>query len=207
MSAASVEYSERPACDSRPMTLTEAADLLRDRMPGYLVEVIGGQLLVTPPPDGPHGDVLTDLTLPFLAAGLHGKQSRLIQGIGLALPEGPEDYAVPDLSLVDADYREHRAENGCYDPACFRLVLEVTSNNYQQDLRTKVATYAKAMVPVYVIVDRKHQRLHVLTGLTKDAYATHRIHAPGEVVTLPEFIGAKVSLDVRQILKVGEPDA
>ncbi|WP_189265791.1 Uma2 family endonuclease [Streptomyces fuscichromogenes] len=205
MSAAAVEYPERPASKSRPMTLTEAADMFGDRMPGYRVEIIGGQLLVTPPPDGPHGEVLTDLMVPFLAAGLHGKQSKVIQGIGLSLPEGPEDYAIPDLSLVDSDYVDHRTENGCYDPACFRLVLEVTSNNYQQDLRTKVAVYAKAMIPVYVIVDRKHKRLHVLTDLTEDAYATHRVHAPGEIVSLPDLIGATVSLDVGQILEVGNP--
>ena len=199
MSAASVE---RPH-DDRP--LIAEANRLMERNPGYRVEIIGGQILVSPPPDGAHAAALTDLMVPFLAAGLHGTESKVLQGIGLWLPSGGEDYAIPDLALVDADFQEHLVENNCYDPIAFRLVLEVTSSNYQSDLRTKVAAYAGAAVPVYVIVDRKHQRLHVLTDPSTGEYTNHRVHAPGELVTLPDTLGAKVTLDVAEILKAGQP--
>ncbi|MFC8361777.1 Uma2 family endonuclease [Streptomyces griseorubiginosus] len=199
MSAASVE---RPHHD-RPL-IAEANRLL-DRLPGHRVEVVGGQILVSPPPDGAHAAALTELMVPFLAAGLHGTQSKVLQGVGLWLPSGPEDYAVPDLALVDADFQEHLVENNCYDPIAFRLVLEVTSSNYQTDLRTKVSAYAGAGVPAYVIVDRRHKRLHVLTDPARDEYASHRVHASGELVTLPDFLGAKVTLDVAEILKAGQP--
>lgn len=197
MSAASVErpYGDRP--------LIAEANRLMERNPGYRVEIIGGQIIVSPPPDGPHGVALTDLMAPFMAAGLHGTESLVVQGIGLWLPTGTEDYAIPDLSLVDADFEDHYAENNCYDPVCFRMVLEVTSSNYRTDLRTKVAAYAEAKVPVYVIVDRKHQRLHVLTDPAGDKYENHRPHAPGETVTLPDSISSKVSLDVTEILEAG----
>ncbi len=198
MSPAAVE---RPHAD-RP--LIAEANRIMDRLPGYRVEIIEGQLLVSPPPDGPHAEALTDLLLPFVASGLHGAESKVLQGAGLWLPTGTEDYAVPDLSVVDADYRDHYAENNCYDPVCFRLVLEVTSSNYRTDLRDKVKAYASAKVPVYVIVDRKHQRLHVLTDPTGEDYANHRPHSPGEIVSLPESIGAHVTLDVAEILKAGE---
>ncbi|NEC91903.1 Uma2 family endonuclease [Streptomyces sp. SID12501] len=199
MSAASVErhHGDRP--------LIAEAHRLMERNPGNRVEIIGGQILVSPSPGGPHADALTSLTVPFLAAGLHGPESRVLQEVGLWLPAGPEDYAIPDLAVVDADYRDSHVENSCYDPICFRLVLEVTSSNYQTDLRTKVAAYAGAKVPVYVIVDRKHQRLHVLTDAAENDYGSHRIHAPGELVTLPDSIGAKVTLDVAAILDAGQP--
>ncbi|MGW7254125.1 Uma2 family endonuclease [Streptomyces sp. NPDC054834] len=206
MSAAPVEYPERQP-GNRAMTLLEAADVLVQRLPGYRVEIIGGQILVTPPPDGPHGEALTELMLPFVAAGLHSNESKLIQGIGVWLPDGPEDYAIPDFSVVDGDYREHVVENSSYDPSCFRLVLEVTSSNYRQDLRTKVTAYAQAKIPVYVIVDRKHQRVHVLTDPTGSEYKNHRPYAPGEIAALPDSIGAKVTLDVDQILKAGQKKA
>ncbi|MFP3988243.1 Uma2 family endonuclease [Streptomyces sp. E11-3] len=202
MSAAPVEP---PLDSSAPTSLTAVADRLMEHFPGHRVEIIGGTILVTPPPDGPHGDALSELMVPFLNAGLLGEQTRVIQGIGLWLPDGPEDYAIPDFSVVDADYRDHLVENGCYDPAVFRLALEVTSSNYQQDLRVKVAAYAMAKIPVYVILDRKHQRLHVLTDPVANEYDTHRVHAPGELVTLPESIGAKVTLDVTALLKAGQP--
>ncbi|MFH8527224.1 Uma2 family endonuclease [Streptomyces tendae] len=199
MSAASVEL---PHGD---LPLIAEANRLMDRNPGYRVEIIGDQLVVTPPPDGPHAVVLTDLILPFAAAGLHGPESKVVQGVGLWLPTDAEDYAIPDLAIVDADIDDHLIENNCYDPVCFRLVLEVTSSNWKNDLKAKVTAYAAAMVPVYVIVDRKHQRLHVLTDPDCADYSTHRVHSPGETVTLPDSLGAEVTLDVGEVLAAGRP--
>jgi Uma2 family endonuclease len=198
MSAASVEgpHGDRP--------LIAEANRLMDRNPGYRVEIIGGQILVTPPPDGAHARALTKLMRPFVTAGLDGGETEVLQGVGLWLPEGREDYAIPDLAVVDADFEAHHVENNCYEPLPFRLVLEVTSSNYQTDLRTKVTAYASAKVPVYVIVDRKHNRLHVLTDPIASEYDKHQVHAPGQQVTLPDTIGAKVTLDVTAILAAGQ---
>ncbi|MEV5780173.1 Uma2 family endonuclease [Streptomyces sp. NPDC048448] len=201
MSAASVE---RPRGD-RP--LTAEANRLMDRNPGYRVEILGGSIIVTPPPNVAHARALSRLRRPFFTAGLDCGETEVLEGVGLWLPTGSEDYAVPDLVVVDADIEDHLVENNCYDPGCFRLVLEVTSSNYQTDLRTKVAAYAEAKIPVYVIVDRRHQRLHVLTEPLGDEYASHRVHAPGELAVLPDSIGAKVTLDVDEILKAGQPTA
>jgi Uma2 family endonuclease len=181
--------------------LLEEADRISDRLPGYRVEIIGGVIIVSPPADGPHAQVLTDLTLAFRA--LHGERTRLLQAVGVWLPDGPSDFAIPDLSIVDADFCEHEAEYNCYDPAVFRLVLEVTSSNYRNDLRTKVAAYANAKIPVYLIVDRKNERIHLLTEPTANGYATHRVFAPGERLTLPDSVGAEVELAVDALLTAG----
>ncbi|MFF4914212.1 Uma2 family endonuclease [Streptomyces tendae] len=199
MSAASVEL---PHGD---LPLVAEANRLMERNPGYRVEIIGGQLLVTPPPDGPHSRALTKLMRPFIAAGLDDGETEVRQGIGLWLPMDADDYAIPDLAIVDADVDDHLVENNCYDPVCFRLVLEVTSSNWKNDLKAKVTAYAAAMVPVYVIVDRKHQRLHVLTDPDCADYSTHRVHSPGETVTLPDSLGAEVTLDVGEVLAAGRP--
>ncbi|MBB5938175.1 Uma2 family endonuclease [Streptomyces zagrosensis] len=198
MSAAAVE----PPCDGASDLLREA-ERLTAKLPGYRVEIIGGELTVTPPPDGPHGEVLTDLLLAF--APVHRGPTRVIQGIGLWLPDGPDDYAVPDLSVVDADYRDHLTEANCYDPAVFHLVLEVTSANYGNDLRKKVAAYAIAKVPVYVIVDRIHDRLHLLRNPVANEYDEHRVLAPGQHATLPVPAGAEIVLDVAAVLGAARP--
>ncbi|HEY9328848.1 MAG TPA: Uma2 family endonuclease [Streptomyces sp.] len=200
MSAAAVEH---PCEDEPELSLLEEANELAEQLPGRRVEIIGGVITVAPPPDGPHADALTTLMIPFLAAGLHGEESRILQGIGLWLPGGPEDYAIPDLAIVDADLDEHRLENNCYDPAVFRLVLEVTSSNYRSDLRHKVAAYAEAKIPVYVILDRKHSRVHVLTEPVGGAYDRHEVYAPGQDAPLPDSIGAAVTLDVGELVKSG----
>ncbi|MGC5343112.1 Uma2 family endonuclease [Streptomyces sp. DT171] len=201
MSAAAVEHP----CDDEPEPLLDTANRLTRQHPGYRVESIGGVITVAPPPDASHADVLTTLMIPFIAAGLHAEESRVLQGIGVWLPSGPEDYAIPDLSLVDADLDEHLIENGCYDPAAFRLVLEVTSSNYNNGLRNKVATYAEAKIPVYVIVNRKHARLHVLTEPMSSDYAGHEVYAAGQKLVLPASIGAEVTLDVEELLRAGRP--
>ncbi|QCX78702.1 hypothetical protein C9F11_25455 [Streptomyces sp. YIM 121038] len=201
MSAASVE---QPYEDEEPFSLTAIADEIMERHPGYRVEIIGGHLLVTPSPDAPHARALTSLMVPFLAAGLHGEETEVLQNVGLWLPTAIEDYAIPDLVIVDADIDDHFVENNAYDPVCFRLVLEVTSSNWRDDLKTKVTAYAEAKVPVYVVVDRKHQRLHLLTDPKGGEYGNHQVHAPGQVVALPDSIGAKVSLDVTALLEAGK---
>ncbi|MFD4792156.1 Uma2 family endonuclease [Streptomyces anulatus] len=199
MSAAAVEHP----CDDEPETLLETANRLTEQLPGHRVEIIGGVITVAPPADGPHARALTKLMRPFISAGLDDGESEVLQGIGLWLPGGPQDFAIPDLAIVDADFDEHPRENNSYDPACFRLVLEVTSGNYQNDLRNKVIAYAQARIPVYVIVDRKHGRVHVLTEPLPGGYDRHEVYAPGQQAPLPASIGAEVSLDVDEIVRAG----
>ncbi|MFJ9621111.1 Uma2 family endonuclease [Streptomyces sp. NPDC101181] len=201
MSAAAVEHP----CDDEPETLLETANRLTEQLPGHRVEIIGGVITVAPPADGPHARALTKLMRPFVSAGLDGGESEVLQGVGLWLPGGPQDFAIPDLAIVDADFDEHLRENNSYDPACFRLVLEVTSGNYQNDLRNKVAAYAQAKIPVYVIVDRRHDRVHVLTEPLPDGYDRHEVYAPGQAAPLPASIGGDVSLDVDEIVRAGRP--
>ncbi|MFI5725372.1 Uma2 family endonuclease [Streptomyces cyaneofuscatus] len=192
-------------CGSEPESLLDAANRLMDLLPGYRVEIIGGTITVAPVRDGHHANALTTVMIPLLSAGVGDGETDVLQGIGLWLPSGPEDYAIPDLAIVDSDFDEHLIENNCYDPACFRLVLEVTSGNYQNDLRNKVTAYAQAKIPVYVIVDRKHGRLHVLTEPLPGGYDRHEVYAPGQEAPLPASIGAELSLDVDEIVRAGRP--
>ncbi|MFG3296086.1 Uma2 family endonuclease [Streptomyces sp. NPDC048179] len=200
------EVIEQPS-DDRFFSLAAIADEIMEWHPGYRVEIIGGHLLVTPVRDARHACVLTDLMCLFIAAGLHDADAEVLQNVGLWLPTGAEDYAIPDLAIVDADIDDHLVENNAYDPVCFRLVLEVTSSNWKDDLKTKAVAYAQAKVPVYVIVDRKHQRVHVLTDPSGEQYEHHRPYSSGETATLPASIGAQVTLDVDQILKAAQKKA
>jgi Uma2 family endonuclease len=124
---------------------------------------------------------------PFIAAGLDDGETEVLQN------------GMPTSTSTSS--RTTRTTG------CFRLVLEVTSSDWKDDLKTKVAAYAEAEIPVYVVVDRKHQRVHVLAEPAGGRYEYHRPHAPGELVTLPESIGAKVTLDVDQVLKAGQKKA
>lgn len=199
MSAAAVDRLH----GDEPESLLEAANRLMDRLPGYRVEIIDGMITVAPLRDGLHANALTTIMVPLLAAGLDDGGTEVLRAVGLWLPSGPEDYVIPDLVIVDADLDEHMIEHNCYDPACFRLVTEVTSGNHRTDLRHKVIAYAQARIPVYVIVDRKHGRVHVLTEPLPGGYDRHEVYAPGQQAPLPASIGAEVSLDVDEIVRAG----
>ncbi|WP_327675924.1 Uma2 family endonuclease [Kitasatospora sp. NBC_00458] len=194
MSAATVEGPvEQPS-------LLEVAELISDQFTGYRVEIIGSQITVTPPPDMQHGRSLTRLMRRLFAAGLDGEETEVFQNVGIWLPDGPSDFAVPDLAILDANSDDHLVEHNCYDPVVFRLVVEVTSSNLGDDLKKKPAAYASAGVPVYVIVDRTNQRVMVLTDPQGGDYRVHAVHHPGQSFTLPESIGAPVTLSVDDVL-------
>ncbi|WP_320778176.1 Uma2 family endonuclease [Streptomyces sp. CRN 30] len=97
---------------------------------------------------------------------------------------------------MEADIESHHVRNNTYAPAGFRLVLEVTAESSTYDLHIKSAAYAEAGIPVYVVIDREHECIRVLTDPAEDEYTTHRVHAPGETVNLPTCFGAGVALDV-----------
>ncbi|MER5968612.1 Uma2 family endonuclease [Streptomyces sp. NPDC002055] len=192
---------ERPATQA-PETagLIDIAELVFQNFPGHRAEILGGQLTVTPPADGPHGESLTAIMAPLMACGLHRDETRIIQAIGIWLPTGDDDYAVPDLAVVDADYRDHHAQYNCYDPAVFRLVLEITSSNRSDDLLKKPGAYAHAGVPVYVIGDRRAREVVVLTDPRGDEYRSRSLYRPGETFKLPASVGAVVELEVDAVL-------
>ncbi|WP_308295812.1 Uma2 family endonuclease [Streptomyces sp. ISL-96] len=181
-------------------SLADAADRLWEELPGHRVEIIRGGIFVTPPPDGPHQEVLLEVSCEFLSAGGRALGLKVLQGIGLWLPTGPDDYAVPDLSIVDADYKDALVAKNCYAPNVFRLVLEVTSSNWGNDLVTKVETYAEAGIPAYIIADRKHDEVLVYVDPEGDRYRTCSTYKRGSSVPLPPSVGVGMELSVDRLL-------
>ncbi|MFD4034335.1 Uma2 family endonuclease [Streptomyces sp. NPDC058637] len=107
---------------------------------------------MTPPADGSRALALSWLSEEF-GVRARGVGLRLVQAVGLWLPTGPDDYAIPGLAVVESDFREAHVMKNCYAPHVFRMVLEVTSTNWADDLGPKVEDYAQAGIPVYVVAE------------------------------------------------------
>lgn len=60
---------------------------------------------------------------------------------------------------------------------------------------------------MYVILDRRHGRIHVLTEPSGCTYDSHEVYAPGQSAALPASIGAEMALDVAELVKAGRPRA
>ncbi|MEU3470591.1 Uma2 family endonuclease [Streptomyces sp. NPDC006687] len=125
---------------------------------------------------------------------------RYLQGIGVWLPAGPDDYAIPDFALVSKDFLDFKGRNNCYSPDVFRLIVEVTSSNWADDLGSKVDSYAKAGIPCYVIADRRHDEVVVCRDPHNGAYRLRTSHKRGTTVTVPESVGVTLGLPVDLLL-------
>ncbi|WP_373299470.1 Uma2 family endonuclease [Streptomyces poonensis] len=181
-------------------SLADAADRLWEELPGHRVEILNGSIVVTPPPDGSHQDTLTWLIEECSRAGARRAGLKYLQGIGLWLPTGPHDYAVPDFSLVDADFKDALVEKNCYAPHVFRLVLEVTSTNWTNDTATKVDVYARAGVPIYLIADRWHDEVLLCQDPVDGKYPAPVRFKRGQTVPVPDSVGVPLHLPVDTLL-------
>ncbi|WP_051338293.1 Uma2 family endonuclease [Streptomyces flavidovirens] len=182
------------------LTLGEAADLLSRALPGHRVEILQGRLIVTPRPDGSHALSLTKLGRAFDRAGVEEAGLEYVQGIGLWLPGLPDDYAIPDFSVVDEDFRDALVQKNCYAPNVFRLVVEVTSSNWTDALGTKVESYAEAGVPVYIVADRKHGEVLLYSDPADGKYPPPQRYERGASVPVPASVGVTLELPVDTLL-------
>ncbi|MFJ5271541.1 Uma2 family endonuclease [Streptomyces sp. NPDC088358] len=182
------------------LTLSQAADLLSRALPGHRVEILQGRLTATPPPDGSHALSLTKLGRAFDRAGIVEAGYGYVQGVGLWLPPLPDDCAMPDFSLVDEDFRDALVQKNCYAPNVFRLVAEVTSSNWSDDLGPKVECYAEAGIPVYLVADRKHDEVLVHRDPVNGKYPAPERYRRGQSVPVPESVGVTLELSVDTLL-------
>ncbi|MFD4260908.1 Uma2 family endonuclease [Streptomyces sp. NPDC058534] len=182
------------------LTLGEAADQLARALPGHRVEILQGRLTVTPPPDGSHQLALTKLGRAFDRAGIVEAGYEYVQGVGLWLPTLPADFAIPDFSIVDEDFRDAHVTKNYYAPNVFRLVVEITSSNWSDDLGPKVECYAQAGIPAYLVVDRKHDEVLLYTEPADGTYSDPQRFKRGHDVPVPESVGVALDLHVDTLL-------
>ncbi|EFL15797.1 predicted protein [Streptomyces sp. C] len=180
--------------------VADAADRLSDRLPGYRVEILQGRITATPHADGAHAETLTWLTIECAKAGARQAGLEYLQAIGLWLPSGPDDYAVPDFSLVQAGFLDTHVARNCYAPHAFRLVAEVTETDWSDALGTKVDCYAQAGIPVYLVADRRHDEVVLHTDPRGGEYRSRKPFKRGTSVPLPECIGISLELSVDRLL-------
>lgn len=159
------------------LTIGEAAEQAARSLPGHRVEILQGRLTVTPPADVAHALALAWLGEEF-GARARGVGLRLVQAVGIWLPTGPDDYAIPDLSVVEADIRDAHVMKNCYAPHVFRMV--------------------------YVVADRKHDQVLVCTDPRGGEYRTRTPHKRGMSFTVPDVVGVEMELSVDRLLNGDE---
>ena len=189
----------------------ELADYLRLPNDGTRVEVIGGEIVVSPGPDFAHNDMVQDIQRGLFAAETAEPSFRWrsIHTMDLDLSAIQDGY-IPDLALLDRDIARHarRARAKHVTPEQLQLVLEITSpSNAGNDRRpsarrlsgTKWNGYARAGIPYYLLVDRDPRaaqtKLYSNPDQASGIYMHELIWEFGQAIRLPEPFGFEIPTD------------
>lgn len=171
------------------MSAEEAFDVFSAAAPqGWRVELIEGDIHVTPPANGEHEEIVSE-AVDQVVQRRRDPNLRSFTGIGLFVPGASRSGKVePDLVLAPkgsfADQREY------HDPGPVLLVAEVTSpSTGDNDRRKKIIGYARAGIPVYLLVDREAGRVVVHTQPEGEKYTSSATYELSAVVPLPEPLG------------------
>ncbi|MFE0772951.1 Uma2 family endonuclease [Streptomyces sp. NPDC058861] len=174
---------------------------------GARVELIEGEICVSPLGDGQHAETVAELRDRLTD---RGKRLSCHTGIGLRGPgtspepigpggpdgsdgsdgrAGPADSRLlPDLVLAPRGSFKNELVWQSPDPVL--LVAEVTSSSTaSRDRVQKIRAYARAGIPLYLLIDREAGEAVVCSGPEGDDYDHKSVHKLGTPVPIPAPLG------------------
>ncbi|MET9934041.1 MULTISPECIES: Uma2 family endonuclease [unclassified Streptomyces] len=168
---------------------------------GSRVELIEGEVHVSPLGDGQHAEVVAELCDRFTD---RERQIGCYTGIGLKAPGVPAEPGGPDRTdgragpignrllpdLVLAPRGSFKNELVWQSPDPVLLVAEVTSSSTaSRDRVQKIRAYARAGIPLYLLIDREAGEAAVCSGPAGDDYDHKSVHKLGTPVPIPAPLG------------------
>ncbi|MFE2726589.1 Uma2 family endonuclease [Kitasatospora sp. NPDC059327] len=149
-----------------------------DTPPGFKAELIEGEIVVTPPPDGSHETAFSLLNRQFMRKT--DAEFDLAGNKGLITPKG---RYIPDGTISPVGHFEN---SDSWAPATgVLLVFEITSTNPGKDRGPKRHGYAAADIPCYLLVDRGEGTVTLFTGPEGEDYITRSQVPFGKPLDLP----------------------
>ncbi|MGW3073101.1 Uma2 family endonuclease [Kitasatospora sp. NPDC001132] len=153
---------------------------------GFRAELIEGEIIVAPPPDGDHEDYI-DLLIDQVKAKsqVHmqvsgGKGLRLVSG-GLC----PKNHVIPDATFAPRELRLFRGAPPWMEPDGVAMVAEVTSSKPDHDRITKRHCYARAGIPLHLLIDREKSQVSLFCRPHREEYTEVHLAAFGEPLAVP----------------------
>ncbi len=164
-----------------PRTADDLLDVFEelDVPEGYRAELIEGEIVVSPPPDGDHEDIVSELNRQVLrqsAVELHSSGTK-----GVLTPSG---RFIPDSTI--GPRRLFRGRDPWMSPDGVSMVVEVTSTRPDKDREAKRRGYAAAGIPLYLLVDRTADQVVLYSEPREDDYRAEIRVPVGKALDLPE---------------------
>ncbi|MER5360382.1 Uma2 family endonuclease [Streptomyces sp. NPDC002785] len=191
MTAAMVENDQ--ASEGRPWDYLLQTWRELDVPEGWRAEIDEGQIVLVPPPHAHHNGIAAKVQRRLY--GNLPEELEIYQTLGVHVAALDKLY-VPDLVVMPAELID-TADPDSSDPMDASealLIVEITSRaNAREDRTKKYRAYARAGVPMYLLIDRFDTRGAMATLFTEpneDGTYKHSDPVPfGKPLTLPEPFG------------------
>ncbi|MEU6326374.1 Uma2 family endonuclease [Streptomyces sp. NPDC047049] len=153
---------------------------------GFRAELIEGEIAVTPPPDGDHEDYLSLVFEQVMQMSATAMQFSGHKGLVLSHAAGqPADHVIPDATIAPRALRLFRGAPPWMPSDGVAMVVEVTSSKPHKDRVAKRHGYARAGIPLYLLVDRSKATITLFSDPSGDDYVGHNTAPLGKPLPLP----------------------
>ncbi|WP_043265065.1 Uma2 family endonuclease [Streptomyces sp. CT34] len=157
-----------------------------DTPEGFRAELIEGDIVVTPPTDGDHEDYLGVVNEQVY--GESATPMRISGYKGLVLSSSgdhPEDHVIPDATIAPRSLRLFRGAPPWMPSDGVAMVVEVTSTKPSNDREGKRRAYARASIPLYLLIDRDKSTVTLFSDPSAGDYVGNITVPFGKPVPLP----------------------
>lgn len=160
---------------------------------GSWAELIEGEIVVTPLPDGDHEDCISLILKQVIRSARTDMDFSGNKGLKLRSGGGcPKNHVIPDGTFAPTARRLYRGADPWMPCEGVSLVVEVTSSKPSADRGAKRHCYARGPIPLYLLVDREESSVTLFSDPEGDDYRQHCTVPFGKSVRLP----APFSLDL-----------
>ncbi|WP_406142588.1 Uma2 family endonuclease [Streptomyces sp. NBC_01089] len=154
---------------------------------GFRAELIEGEIVVTPPPDGDHEDYIGLIVDQIARCSRLAMQFAGNKGLKLRSGGGcPKNHAIPDGTFAPMDQRLFRGAEPWMPCDGVALVVEVTSSKPQADREAKRRCYARGTIPLYLLVDREESSVTLFSDPEGADYRQRCTIPFGKPLALPD---------------------
>ncbi|MGW3180987.1 Uma2 family endonuclease [Kitasatospora sp. NPDC001119] len=160
--------------------------LALDAPEGLRAELVNGEILIRLPVDGYHCHLISELTGQVWRKSATEMQMSENKGLRLvASGHHPADHVIPDVTFAPEELRLFRGAPSWMEPDGVSMVVEVTSAKPDQDRIAKRHCYARAGIPLYLLIDREKSQVSLFARPHRDEYTEVHLAAFGEPLALP----------------------
>lgn len=157
-----------------------------DTPQGFRAELVEGEIVVTPPPDGDHEDYLGIIGRQVTRRSATDIQISGYKGLVLSgADDQPADHVIPDATIAPYAMRLFRGAEPWMPSKGVAMVVEVTSSRPRNDRVAKRHAYARGAVPLYLLVDRAKSAVTIFSEPKGDDYLSTHTAPFGDPLPLP----------------------